>query len=277
MPALARCGKKSSGALIEAPLPMPRTSQWPSFRRASSRIRRPRCSRSSLTFFASARISAETAFQSIFFSSKKWPHFFCSASSAKSTSLAQTARASGAPTGKSVPGRSASRAAARAIGGILGPGAGPRPRRGGTGIDFSERRGSPWEPIGAPAASKRGRPAGPAASTMKASLSKLLLGAAALCAGGTLAWASIQRLDLPAMMKIADNAVIGTITHKETIRIDHPVDGPELYYTSLTIEGRSLKDGKNVTVDVWFGGGFVDARPAVHNSEAPSDDDQRIG
>jgi hypothetical protein len=112
---------------------------------------------------------------------------------------------------------------------------------------------------------------------MNASLSKLLLGGSALCATASLAWATIQRLDLAAMMKLADNAVIGTITHRETIRIDHPVDGPELYYTALTIEGRSLKDGQNVTVDVWFGGGFVDPQHGVHNSEAPSDDDQRIG
>jgi len=112
---------------------------------------------------------------------------------------------------------------------------------------------------------------------MKSSLSKLLVSGAALVATATLAWASIQRLDLAAMMKLSDNAVIGRITQRETIRIDHPVDGPELYYTALTIEGRSLRDDQNVTVVVWFGGGFVDARHGVHNSEAPSDDDQKIG
>ena len=83
---------------------------------------------------------------------------------------------------------------------------------------------------------------------MKSLLSKTLVAGAALAATATLAWASIQRLDLAAMMKLSDNAVIGTITQRETIRIDHPVDGPELYYTSLTIEGHSLKDDQNVTV-----------------------------
>jgi len=112
---------------------------------------------------------------------------------------------------------------------------------------------------------------------MNSSLTKFIVGGAAVAATATLAWASIERLDLAAMMGKADNAVIGTITQRETIRIDHPVDGPELYYTSLTIEGRSLKDDQNVTVVVWFGGGFVDPRHGVHNSEAPSDDDQRIG
>ncbi|MBK7642269.1 MAG: hypothetical protein IPJ19_04355 [Planctomycetes bacterium] len=112
---------------------------------------------------------------------------------------------------------------------------------------------------------------------MKSSLHKLLATGAVLAASATLAWASIQRLDLAAMMKAADNAVVGTITHKETIRIDHPVAGKELYFTALTIEGHSLKDDSNVTVDVWFGGGFVDPEHGVHNSEAPSDDDQKIG
>lgn len=112
---------------------------------------------------------------------------------------------------------------------------------------------------------------------MHPSLSKLLVGGSALCATAALAWASIQRHDLASMLKVADNVVLGTITQRETIRIDHPVDGPELYFTALTIEGRSLKDNQNVTVDVWFGGGFVDSDHGVHNSEAPSDDDQKIG
>jgi hypothetical protein len=106
---------------------------------------------------------------------------------------------------------------------------------------------------------------------MNASFTKLFVGTAAL------AWASIRRLDLSTMMQVSDNVVVGTITGRETIRIDHPVDGVELYYTSLTIEGQSLKDDSNVTATVWFGGGFVDPKHGVHNSEAPSDDDQQIG
>jgi hypothetical protein len=112
---------------------------------------------------------------------------------------------------------------------------------------------------------------------MKFSLSRLMVAAAALAASATLAWASIQRFDLASMLQASDNAIVGTITHKETIRIDHPVDGKELYFTSLTIEGKSLVDGKNVSIDVWFGGGFVDEKHGVHNSEAPSDDDQKLG
>lgn len=89
--------------------------------------------------------------------------------------------------------------------------------------------------------------------------------------------AEIARLSLPQMVAKTDNVIYGTITGKKVIRIDHPKDGPELYFTSLTIEGNSLRDGKPLTVTVWFGGGFVDATHGVWNSEAPKTDDQKIG
>ncbi|SRR5258705_3870491 len=87
----------------------------------------------------------------------------------------------------------------------------------------------------------------------------------------------VQRLDLAQMVASADNAVFGTISGKEVLRIDHPKDGPELYFTSLTIQGRSLRTGDPLTIDVTFAGGFVDARHGVYNSEAPSADDTRVG
>ena len=92
-----------------------------------------------------------------------------------------------------------------------------------------------------------------------------------------LATATIERLDLASMTKKCDGVLIGTITERHVIRIDHPVDGPELYFTSLTIEGASLKTGAAETTVVWFGGGFIDKEHGVHNSDAPSDDDQKIG
>jgi hypothetical protein len=79
------------------------------------------------------------------------------------------------------------------------------------------------------------------------------------------------------MVEKADNAVFGTIVNKQVIRINHPVDGPELYFTTLTIEGQSLRDDKALTVDVTFAGGFIDEEHGVNNSEAPSADDTRIG
>ena len=105
---------------------------------------------------------------------------------------------------------------------------------------------------------------------MKLSPSALSLSVAALVAAGSLAGAQIERLDLTQMVAKTDNSLVGTIVGKEVIRIDHPVDGPELYYTTLTIQGTSLKDGKALTVDVTFPGGFIDAEHGVYNSEAPS-------
>jgi len=105
----------------------------------------------------------------------------------------------------------------------------------------------------------------------------LPLTAAAVLVAATLGTAQIERLDLSQMVSRTDNAVFGTIVDKQVIRIDHPTDGPELYFTILTIEGRSLRSDENLTVDVTFGGGFVDADHGVDNSEAPSADDTRVG
>jgi hypothetical protein len=112
---------------------------------------------------------------------------------------------------------------------------------------------------------------------MKLFTSTLCLTCAALVATATLGRAEIERLSLQQMVAKTDNVVYGKITEKKVIRIDHPKDGPELYFTSLTIEGTSLRDGKPLTVTVWFGGGFVDATHGVWNSEAPKTDDQKIG
>lgn len=89
--------------------------------------------------------------------------------------------------------------------------------------------------------------------------------------------ASIERLDLPTMVAKADGAVEGVITRRRVVRIDDVKDGPELYFTLITIEGRSLADGAPLTVEVVHAGGFVDARHGVFNSEAPAADDTRIG
>jgi hypothetical protein len=112
---------------------------------------------------------------------------------------------------------------------------------------------------------------------MKLSSFAWLLGGAAALALGSLGGAAIERLDLRQMVQRADGAVSGTIVAKHVIRIDHEVDGPELYYTILTVEGSSLTNGAAQTVEVTFPGGFVNATEGVFNSEAPSADDQRIG
>lgn len=106
---------------------------------------------------------------------------------------------------------------------------------------------------------------------------RAVLFAALFAAVAHVASASVERLDLPRMVARADGAVEGVIVRRRVVRIDHPKDGPELYFTFLTIEGRALADGAPLTVEVVYGGGFVDARHGTFNSEAPAADDVRIG
>ena len=112
---------------------------------------------------------------------------------------------------------------------------------------------------------------------MKLSLTRAAVSALALTVCGALGVAQIERLDLDQMVAKTDNSIVGQITAKKVFRIDHPVDGPELYYTTLTVRGRSLVDGKLITVPVTYPGGFINPEEGVYNSEAPSDAETRIG
>jgi len=105
----------------------------------------------------------------------------------------------------------------------------------------------------------------------------VLAGATALATATVLGTAQIERLDLQQMVTKADNAVVGEIVGREVIRIDHETDGPELYYTHLTIAGRSLVDGEELTVVVTHGGGFIDDENGVWNSEAPTLEETKVG
>ena len=104
-----------------------------------------------------------------------------------------------------------------------------------------------------------------------------LLCLVALGALATPAPAQIKSFTLPEMVATADGAVYGQITAAHVFRVDDPNEGPELYFTTLTIQGRALADGRALTVDVTFAGGFLDAREGVFNSEAPAADDVRVG
>lgn len=99
----------------------------------------------------------------------------------------------------------------------------------------------------------------------------------ALAAATAIGLAQIERLDLTQMVSKMDDAVVGTIIEKKALRIDHPIDGPELYFTHITIEGRSLVTGESKTVVVTYNGGWVTPEEGVHNSEAPTEDDTRVG
>lgn len=111
---------------------------------------------------------------------------------------------------------------------------------------------------------------------MKASFT-LLLGAAALLTLGTSVDAQIERLDLGQMVSRTDDGIQGRIVDREVFRVDHPVDGPELYYTTLTIQGYSLKSGDEKQVTVTFPGGWIDRENGVDNSEAPTADETAVG
>jgi hypothetical protein len=101
--------------------------------------------------------------------------------------------------------------------------------------------------------------------------------ALAILAMSGIGLAQIKKYTLGEMVAEMDNAVFGEIVDRHVFRVDHPIDGPELYFTTITIEGRSLADGSPMTVDVTYHGGFVSADEGVHNSEAPAEDDVRLG
>jgi len=84
-------------------------------------------------------------------------------------------------------------------------------------------------------------------------------------------------MDLRSMVADTDGAVHGKILGSEVIRFDHPTDGVDLFFTHLTVKGRSLVDGTAQTVTVTYAGGFIDDKNGVHNSEAPSADDVKTG
>ena len=106
----------------------------------------------------------------------------------------------------------------------------------------------------------------------------LLVVALALLGGaGSLSVAQIKAYTLPEMVAEADGAVFGQIVASRVTRVDDAVDGPELYFTTLTLEGRAIPSGSPLSIDVTFAGGFISEKEGVHNSEAPSADDVKIG
>ena len=109
---------------------------------------------------------------------------------------------------------------------------------------------------------------------MQRTLVALILGVAALAPSAD---AQIERLDLEQMVSRADGCVLGRITQRQVFRVDSPTDGSELYFTRLTIEGVALHDGSPLVVEVTHHGGFVSDDDGVWNSEAPSEEETRVG
>jgi hypothetical protein len=103
------------------------------------------------------------------------------------------------------------------------------------------------------------------------------LSAIAVMAAATVGLGQIERLSLDQMVQKTDGAIVGTIVNSKVFRVDDPIDGPELYFTSLTIQGHSLVDGRELEVQVTFPGGFINENEGVWNSEAPTADEIRVG
>ena len=112
---------------------------------------------------------------------------------------------------------------------------------------------------------------------MQRPTSRLLGLAAGLALFAVLGSAQIERLDLGQMVQRTDSAVRGRIVATEVVRVDHPTDGPELFFTHLQVEGVSLRTGQPVTTTVTFPGGFITPDNGVHNSEAPGADEILVG
>ncbi|MEW6072933.1 MAG: hypothetical protein AB1726_10140 [Planctomycetota bacterium] len=106
---------------------------------------------------------------------------------------------------------------------------------------------------------------------------RFLGAAAALTLLGAIGVSQIKSMTLAEMVTEADNAVYGEITSQHVFVVDHPVDGPELYFTTLSIDGRLVGAGTPVSVEVTFRGGFLDDEHGVFNSEAPAADDVKVG
>ena len=94
--------------------------------------------------------------------------------------------------------------------------------------------------------------------------------------------AQIRSANLSEMLtELNANAVYGEITASKVIRLDDPAgenpDGPELFFTTITIEGRTVGDATPLTIDVTFAGGFINETEGVYNSEAPAAEAVKIG
>jgi len=104
----------------------------------------------------------------------------------------------------------------------------------------------------------------------------VLSGTLLLGALGSVSHAQIKHFSLEEMVQKADQAIYGQIIGSRAWRVDSAVDG-DLYFTTITIQGRTLADGHATTVDVTFRGGFLSETDGVFNSEAPAADDVKLG
>lgn len=104
------------------------------------------------------------------------------------------------------------------------------------------------------------------------SAAALLLGAFALQPTR----AAIEALDLPTMLTRVDQAVQGQVVDRSVFRVDHPTEG-RMFFTTITVRGTSLVDGRELTVPVTFLGGYVSPSEGTRVSEMPADHVTQVG
>src|SRR5262245_5785664 len=108
-------------------------------------------------------------------------------------------------------------------------------------------------------------------------VARLVLSTVLTASLGAAASAQIKSFTLDEMVTASDQAIYGQIIGSRVWRVDSPVDGEGLYFTTITVQGRTLADARATTVDVTFRGGFLSPTDGVFNSEAPAADDVKLG
>ena len=98
-----------------------------------------------------------------------------------------------------------------------------------------------------------------------------LLAGLALAVAGSIGQAQVRELSLTEMTNQTDNGVLGTVIGSRVVDLGNEIDGYGLYYTIVTIEGRSIFDDRKITVDIASRGGWIDKEHGIGSwdSEAP--------
>lgn len=92
------------------------------------------------------------------------------------------------------------------------------------------------------------------------------------CVLAPMVLASIEKLDLPEMVKRVDSAVVGSITAKTTWTSPNPDGEGSLEFTTITVSGDDLMTGKPATVEVSFVGS-----DRVPTTVTPAESETRVG
>lgn len=106
-----------------------------------------------------------------------------------------------------------------------------------------------------------------------------LLAGLALAVAGSVGQAQVRELSLTEITNQTDNGVLGTIVGSRVVDLGNEVDGFGLYYTIVTIEGKSVFDDRKITVDIASRGGWIDKEHGIGSwdSEAPQATEIAVG